>query len=113
MFKSQIKNGFDVLSELIDLEKNKESDWVITGEGSLDRLSLMGKIPFQIAKICKKNNKKIIGIFGTIKNIPLSHLSDFEMIIDCSKNKKTDFFSDHFQKLKALEVLKAGEKVVK
>ena len=79
MFKSQIKNGFDVLSELIDLEeKIKESDWVITGEGSLDRLSLMGKIPFQIAKICKKNNKKIIGIFGTIKNIPLSHLSDFD-----------------------------------
>ena len=70
LFKSQIKNGFDVLSELIDLEeKIKESDWVITGEGSLDRLSLMGKIPFQIAKICKKNNKKIIGIFGTIKNI--------------------------------------------
>ena len=115
LFKSQIKNGFDVLSELIDLEeKIKESDWVITGEGSLDRLSLMGKIPFQIAKICKKNNKKIIGIFGTIKNIPLSHLSDFEMIIDCSKNKKTDFFSDHFQKIEGpSRLLKAGEKVVK
>ena len=36
------------------------------------------------------------------------------MIIDCSKNKKTDFFSDHFQKIEGpSRLLKAGEKVAK
>ena len=35
------------------------------------------------------------------------------MIIDCSKNKKTDFFSDHLKIEGPSRLLKAGEKVAK
>ncbi|SHS45946.1 glycerate kinase [Mycobacteroides abscessus subsp. abscessus] len=47
-------------------EKIKSGDIVITGEGSLDSQSVMGKVPFGIAKLARKYEKN--GYWNCWKN---------------------------------------------
>jgi glycerate kinase len=44
----------------------KDADWVITGEGSFDYQSLMGKVVSGICKAAKKTNTKVAVIAGQI-----------------------------------------------
>ncbi|WP_433745020.1 glycerate kinase family protein [Falsibacillus pallidus] len=65
--KGEIKFGVDQVIELTCLEdKIKEADLIITGEGSIDYQSLMGKVPLGVGKLAKKHNKKVIAIAGRI-----------------------------------------------
>ena len=65
--KGSIRSGVELVMELIGLEdKIKSADVVITGEGSLDNQSMMGKVPFGIAKLARKYGKPVIGIAGRI-----------------------------------------------
>ena len=62
-----IKNGFDLISKHVALEeKIKKSDLVITGEGSFDKQSLFGKVPYKIASIASKHRVPTIIIAGKI-----------------------------------------------
>ena len=63
----KIQYGVDTVIELTNLEKKiKESDVIITGEGSIDYQSLMGKVPLGVGKLAKKHGKKVIAIAGRI-----------------------------------------------
>lgn len=65
--KGSIRSGVELIIELTGLEeKIKSADIVITGEGSLDSQSMMGKVPFGIAKVARKYEKTVIGIAGRI-----------------------------------------------
>jgi len=60
-----IRSGFDVLSDAIGLQaKMKDSDIVITGEGSLDRQTLDGKAPGEVAKMARRLGKKVFAVVG-------------------------------------------------
>src|SRR5881409_3703084 len=60
-----IRPGFDVVAEAVGLEsKMKEVDVVITGEGSLDRQTLEGKTPADVARLARKLGKKVFAIAG-------------------------------------------------
>jgi glycerate kinase len=60
-------SGVETVMELIHLEERiKSADVVITGEGSLDNQSLMGKVPIGVAKLAKEHGKPVIGIAGRI-----------------------------------------------
>ncbi|MDG2146795.1 MAG: glycerate kinase [Flavobacteriaceae bacterium] len=62
-----IKNGFDLISKHVALEeKIKKSDLVITGEGSFDKQSLFGKVPYKIASIASNHRVPTIIIAGKI-----------------------------------------------
>ena len=62
-----IKNGFDLISKQNNLEeKIKKSNLVITGEGSFDKQSLYGKVPYKIASIASKHRIPTIIIAGKI-----------------------------------------------
>ena len=62
---AQLFPGFAYLSDLIKLEeKIKNSDVVITGEGCLDKQTLMGKAVYGIAQIAKEHNKKVVVLCG-------------------------------------------------
>lgn len=62
-----IISGFDWLSALLKLpEKIAESDLVITGEGQIDNSSLHGKVIGSIYNLCKKDDKAIWLIAGSI-----------------------------------------------
>lgn len=72
VYGGKIKSGFDILADYSNLEeKIISSDIVITGEGKTDKQTLMGKLPYKIAELCKKHNKKCIVISGIIDGVKL------------------------------------------
>jgi glycerate kinase len=62
-----IRSGFDVVAEAIGLEARiKSADLVITGEGSLDRQTLDGKTPVEVAKMARTFGKRVFAIVGLL-----------------------------------------------
>ena len=62
-------NGFDLISEMTSLEEAvMSSDLIITGEGSIDAQSIMGKAPFGVAKLAHKHNKPVVAFCGILKD---------------------------------------------
>ena len=62
-------NGFDLISEMTSLEEAViSSDLIITGEGSIDAQSMMGKAPFGVAKLVHKHNKPVVAFCGILKD---------------------------------------------
>jgi glycerate 2-kinase len=66
-FNAAQRSGFDVLRDYIDLDGLvRDSDLVITGEGSFDRTSLAGKAPYRLAQLARALGVPTWGIFGRI-----------------------------------------------
>ena len=64
----KMQPGAEVLLERTDIEKEISlSDLVITGEGSIDAQTAMGKAPARIAAVAKKYNKPVIALAGCVK----------------------------------------------
>ena len=62
---AELVPGFDLLASLTGFEtKIIEADWVITGEGSLDAQSLMGKGPVAVAKLAARHGKQVHAFCG-------------------------------------------------
>ena len=62
-FGARLTNGIEYILEKTHFsEKIKTADLVITGEGKLDRQSLMGKVPFCVAG--KSKGKRVIAVAG-------------------------------------------------
>ncbi len=74
---AELLSGLDVIADATRLEERiKEVDVVITGEGAFDLQSLHGKAPTRIAKLARKHQKKIIGVFA------ISSIDKFEELFD-------------------------------
>jgi glycerate kinase len=62
---AEVRPGFDVVAEFIDLEAAiQRADVVITGEGKLDSQTLEGKAPAGVARLARKNGKRVYAIAG-------------------------------------------------
>lgn len=62
-----LESGIQIVLDEIQLENDlKDADFVITGEGCLDRQTSMGKAPIGVAKLAKKYNASVIGFAGCI-----------------------------------------------
>ena len=62
---ARIRSGFEVVAEMIDLGKKiARADFIITGEGKLDRQTLSGKAPAGVAQMARANNKPVFAIVG-------------------------------------------------
>lgn len=74
---ANLTSGLDVIAEVTKLEERiKEADIVITGEGSFDLQSLNGKAPTRVARLARKHNKEVIGVFG------LSEIKEYKVLFD-------------------------------
>ncbi|WP_191991863.1 glycerate kinase family protein [Bacillus aerolatus] len=63
----EIVSGIDTVIQLTGLETDIEwADLVITGEGSLDGQSLLGKVPVGVAKLAKQHRKPVVAIAGRL-----------------------------------------------
>ena len=83
---ADIRSGADTIIEMSGLEdKIEKSDIVITGEGKIDRQTMMGKGPSKIAEIAKKHGKKVIAFGGTVEDCDYSSLFN-----DVCQIEKTD-----------------------
>jgi glycerate kinase len=66
---ARIEQGVDIVIKAWGLkEKMKNADLVFTGEGSIDRQTLYGKVPFGVAKIAKKYGVPVIAIAGNVED---------------------------------------------
>ena len=66
---AKLVRGFDLVAETICLEDAViNCDLVITGEGSIDAQSIMGKAPFGVAELARKHNKPVVAFCGVVKN---------------------------------------------
>jgi glycerate kinase len=71
------RSGIDLLLESIRFDKLlKDASLVITGEGSADRQTLMGKLPFGILQRAQKHNVPVMLIAGRI--------ADEQLLLDAS-----------------------------
>ena len=65
--QASLEPGAELIASLSGLEENiRRADLIITGEGSLDRQSAMGKGPGYVAALGKKYGKKVLALAGRI-----------------------------------------------
>ena len=64
---AECRSGIDLLLDTIHFDDLlQDADFVITGEGSADRQTLMGKLPFGILQRAKRQNVPVMLIAGRI-----------------------------------------------
>ncbi|MGI6710637.1 MAG: glycerate kinase [Bacilli bacterium] len=91
----KIYSGIEYLLESYDFDNLiKEYDYVITGEGALDKQSLYGKVVSVITKKTIENNKKVIIITGNnkldetdVKDLKVEHI--FSIVPDVATIKES------------------------
>ena len=66
---AELCKGASLVMELTKLEeKIKKADILVTGEGSFDHQSYMGKGPFEAAQLAKLYGKQVIVLAGSVSN---------------------------------------------
>ena len=66
---AELRSGADLLLDLSQFESRiADADLIITGEGRIDRQSLMGKIPGRILEIGKRKGIPVIAIAGCVED---------------------------------------------
>lgn len=90
---STIQSGSSFMINYLDIEqKIQEVDYLITGEGKLDKQSYMGKAPIELARIAKKYDKKVIFLAGSIIDKELFNLSyEDKKVVDVSFSIQREF----------------------
>ena len=90
LLKAELKSGADLLLDFCKFEeKIPGADLIITGEGSIDRQSLMGKIPGKILQIANKHYIPVIGISGIAKDRDLLKQAGFKEIYTTKPDSMT------------------------
>ena len=73
-FDAEIVSGITDMMDFCDLEQQvKNSDLVISGEGSLDSQSQNGKLLSGIAKMCYQNKKPFIFVAGKVEDVDMEY----------------------------------------
>lgn len=110
VYGGEIKSGFEILAQHSNLEeKIKNADIVITGEGKTDEQTLMGKMPYKIAQLCKKYNKKCVLISGCIEDVKLGD----EMIALVDENTTEEYAISHPKEVLYKKVENSLEMILK
>ncbi len=74
---ADIRSGADTIIEMSGLEDKIEgSDIVITGEGKIDKQTMMGKGPSKIAELARRHGKRVIAFGGIVEDLDYSSLFD-------------------------------------
>ena len=67
--RAEIQEGFQVFATAAGLEsKLAQADYVITGEGAMDRQTVMGKGVGQLARLARQLHCQAIGLAGVIED---------------------------------------------
>ncbi len=83
---AELRPGFELVAELLNLKDEiQRSDYVITGEGSLDRQSLNGKAPCGVARLAKDLGKSVTAFAGRVDDEARGPLSElFDEVVEIS-----------------------------
>ena len=76
--KADLQSGFALFARTVRLtEKLTEADIVITGEGGMDRQTVMGKGVGELAKLARQHDCRCLAFAGTVDDVTALE-SDFE-----------------------------------
>jgi glycerate kinase len=68
---AEIRSGFEIFAEAAGLDALlRESDVVITGEGAMDRQTVMGKGVGELAQRARANGCRCVGLAGRVEDRP-------------------------------------------
>ena len=82
---AEIRSGFEIYAEAAGLEELlHETDVVVTGEGAMDRQTMMGKGVGELAKMARENDCRCIGLAGKVEDHPTltEHMNDCRALTD-------------------------------
>jgi glycerate kinase len=78
MLNAKLVSGIDYFLALTGFDSSlKNSDVVITGEGSIDEQTLQGKGPFGVAAAAKRYGLPVIGLAGNVPKEPSKNLQKY------------------------------------
>ena len=105
----KLKGGIDHILDMLNFnEKVKDADLVITGEGKMDSQSLMGKLPFGVAKRCA--HTRVAAVVGL-------NVADEKLIDELGISQVVETNPEHllFEQVKATareDLLRAAKKII-
>ena len=74
---ARLESGFDIFATHAKLDaKLAQVDLVLTGEGAIDRQSLMGKGTGRLAQRCRLHQKRCVGFAGMVEGAAQTQTSD-------------------------------------
>ncbi len=104
-----LKGGIDHILDMLSFnEKVKDADLVITGEGKMDHQSLMGKLPFGVAKRCEHTKVAAIVGLNTADEKQISELGISQVV-------ETNYLHLPFEQVKATakeDLIAAAKKII-
>lgn len=104
-----LKGGIDHILDMLSFdEKVKDADLVITGEGKMDYQSLMGKLPFGVAKRCAHTKVAAIVGLNTADEKQIADLGIVQVV-------ETNFAHLPFEQVKATakeDLMAAAKRIV-
>jgi len=81
----RIEPGFSLVSDWLGLDaKLRDADWVVTGEGRLDRSSLTGKGPVALARDAVASGARVVLFAGAVESgVPEALAEDLGQSCEC------------------------------
>ncbi len=78
--EARVESGFEIFARATDLDRHLEwADLVLTGEGSLDRQSLMGKGTGRVAARARQHGRPCYGLAGMVEPLAPGETSLFTL----------------------------------
>jgi glycerate kinase len=104
---AELKSGIQLLLDFLDFESKLDGvDLIITGEGRVDKQTVMGKAPYGILKIAEKKKIPVIMIAGHLEDVPEINQAGFEIAFSISpgpvsleKAMDSDFARENIKRL--------------
>ena len=82
---AKLKKGIDIVLDSLCFDEHiKEADLVITGEGRMDKQTLMGKAPFGVLLRAKRRGIPCIALAGRVEDKEILLQAGFENLIEVS-----------------------------
>lgn len=77
-----LKPGSEVILDVLEFENRIQgADLIITGEGSIDRQTCMGKIPFGVLRYGIKHDIPVVAIAGSVADVELLNDNGFLAVL--------------------------------
>jgi glycerate kinase len=87
---AKLKSGIQLILDTLHFEEQiKGADWIITGEGKMDKQTTMGKVPFGILKAAQKQQIPVIAIAGCIEDVELLNYVGFQAVFSITPKPVT------------------------
>lgn len=65
--EARIVSGFELVAKALGLARRMQrADWVLTGEGSLDRQTGLGKVPGRVQEMARRLGKPVVALAGRV-----------------------------------------------